>query len=206
MQEKELNIEEKIRKAIETYNKYASIYAEHTKNKLLQFQLAKFVSMLPKKGKVLDAGCGPGRDTAYLQEDGLDVVAVDISEGMIEEAKKNDVKAIKGDLLNIISNEEFDGIWCMATLADIPKSHAKKLIQNFYKALKKEGIMYIAVKEGEGEELIEKERYWNSPRFYAFYKKDELNQLLKENGFEIIELSNSNDEGTNWIEVFAKKI
>ena len=66
--------------------------------------------------------------------------------------------------------------------------------------------MYIAVKEGEGEELIEKERYWNSPRFYAFYKKDELNQLLKENGFEIIELSNSNDEGTNWIEVFAKKI
>ncbi|MBS3152725.1 methyltransferase domain-containing protein [Candidatus Woesearchaeota archaeon] len=206
MQEKELNIEEKIKKAIETYNKYASIYAEHTKNKLLQFQLAKFVSMLPKKGKVLDAGCGPGRDTAYLQEDGLDVVAVDISEGMIEEAKKNDVKAIKGDLLNIISNEEFDGIWCMATLADIPKSHAKKLIQNFYKALKKEGIMYIAVKEGEGEELIEKERYWNSPRFYAFYKKDELNQLLKENGFEIIELSNSNDEGTNWIEVFAKKI
>ena len=131
MQEKELNIEEKIKKAIETYNKYASIYAEHTKNKLLQFQLAKFVSMLPKKGKVLDAGCGPGRDTAYLQEDGLDVVAVDISEGMIEEAKKNDVKAIKGDLLNIISNEEFDGIWCMATLADIPKSHAKKLIQNF---------------------------------------------------------------------------
>jgi len=49
-------------------------------------------------------------------------------------------------------------------------------------------------------------KLWNSNDIPITYKKDELNQLLKENGFEIIELSNSNDEGTNWIEVFAKKI
>ncbi|MBI2148599.1 class I SAM-dependent methyltransferase [Candidatus Woesearchaeota archaeon] len=205
MQDKELSIEESIKKAIETYNKYSSIYAKYTQNKLLQFQLAKFVSMLPEKGKILDAGCGSGRDTAYLQEDGLEVTAVDISEGMIKEAEKNGVNAVKGDLLKMISNEEFVGIWCMATLADIPKSQSKKLLQNFYKALKKEGILYLAVKEGDGEKIIEKERYENSPRFYAFYKKEELEKLLKENGFEIIESSVSTDEETNWVEIFAKK-
>jgi len=205
MPDKELTIQEKIKAAIETYNKYASVYAEHTKNKLLQFQLAKFVSMLPKKGKVLDAGCGAGRDSAYLKEDGLEVTSVDISEGMVQEAKNNGIQAIKGDLLVMVSNEEFDGIWCMATLADFPKEDAPKLIKNFYKALKKEGIIYIAVKEGEGEKFIEKERYSNSPRFYALYKKDELNNLLKENGFEILESVVSNDEGTEWVEVFAKK-
>lgn len=202
----EQNIKENIKKAIETYNKYASIYSEYTKNKLLQFQLASFVSMLPNKGKVLDAGSGSGRDSSYLREDGLEVVSVDISEGMIKEAGKNGVKVIKGDLLLMVSNEEFDGIWCMATLADIPKKYNNKLIKNFHKALKNNGILFIAVKEGEGEQLIEKERYGNSLRFYALYKEDELNNLLKENGFEIIESVVSNDEGTNWVEIFAKKV
>ncbi len=202
----EQNIKENIKKAIETYNKYASIYSEYTKNKLLQFQLASFVSMLPNKGKVLDAGSGSGRDSSYLREDGLEVVSVDISEGMIKEAGKNGVKVIKGDLLLMVSNEEFDGIWCMATLADIPKKDNNKLIKNFHKALKNNGILFIAVKEGEGEQLIEKERYGNSLRFYALYKEDELNNLLKENGFEIIESVVSNDEGTNWVEIFAKKV
>ncbi len=205
MPEKEPTIQEKIKLAIETYNKYASVYAEYTQDKLLQFQLSKFVSLLPSKGKVLDAGCGCGRDSSYLKEDGLDVTAVDISDGMIKEAKKLEVNAVRGDLLKMVSNEEFVGIWCMATLADIPKQEAQKFIKNFHSALKKEGVLYIAVKEGEGEQIIEKERYNNSPRFYAFYKQDELNNLIKENGFEIIESLVSNDGGTSWVEVFAKK-
>ena len=205
MPEKEISIQEKIKLAINTYNKYASIYAEHTRNKLLQFQLIKFESLLPKKGKVLDVGCGCGRDSAYLQEDGFQVSSVDISEGMIKEAKKLGINAVKGDILKMVSNEEFDGVWCMATLADIPKSESKKFIKKLNESLKKEGILYLAVKEGEGEELIEKEIYDNSPRFYAFYKQEELEKLLQENGFEVLESTVSNDEGTSWVEVFAKK-
>lgn len=205
MTAKELNIKEQIKQALETYNKYASMYAEYKKDKLLQFQLSKFVSMLPSKGKVLDAGCGPGRDTAYLKEDGLDVTAVDVSEGMIQEAKKLGINALKGDLLLMKSNEEFDGIWCMATLADLPKTEAPKLLKNFHSALKENGIIYIAVKEGESEKIVEKEKYGNMLRFYALYKQEELNNLLKNNGFTIISSTISNDEGTDWVEIFAKK-
>ena len=206
MQNNELPVKEKVKRSIETYNKYATIYAQYTKEKLLQFQLEKFISLLFSKGKILDAGCGCGRDSLYLIENGLNVIAVDLSEGMIKEAKKNEVNAIKGDLLLMKSNKEFAGIWCMATLHSIPKTDAPKLMKNFYSALEKEGILYIAVKEGEGEHLIEKKRYENSPIFYAFYKKEELEDLLKSCNFEIIELIISDDEGTNWIEVFAKKI
>lgn len=206
MNEDYSNPKEKIKIAIETYNRYAKIYADYTSAKLLQFQLTNFISMLPTKGKVLDAGCGAGRDSAYLKEEGLDVVSVDLSEGMIEEAKKLGVNPVNGDLLNMKSNEEFDGIWCMATLADVPKTEAVALLKNFHKALKVNGILYIAVKEGEGEQVIQKERYGNLPRFYAFYKKNELEELLKNNMFEIVESVQSNDEGTEWLEVFAKKV
>jgi len=205
MQDKELSTKEKIKLAIETYNKYAKIYSEHTANKLLQFQLAKFVSLLPSKSKVLDAGCGCGRDAAYLKEDGLDVVAIDISPAIIEEAKLNNVIVVNGDLLKLNYKTEFDGIWCMATLADISKKDAPKLVKNFYNSLKDSGIMYIAVKEGDGENLVQKGLYENSPRFYALYKKEELENLIEDNGFNILSSTVTNDSGTIWLEVFARK-
>ena len=198
----DLSQNDKIQSAIKTYNKFSKIYADYTSQKLMQFQLNNFISMLPEKGKILDAGSSAGRDSAYFKEEGLDVVSVDFSDGMIEEAKKLDVNTIKGNLLDMSSSEEFVGIWCMATLADIPKSEAPKLIKNFSKALKKDGILYIAVKKGDSEQIIEKERYDNSPRFYALYQKKELNDLLTSNGFIIIE---SNDDENDWVEVFAKK-
>ena len=198
---------EKIKQVVDTYNKFAKIYADHTSQKLLQFQLTKFISLLPDKGKILDAGCGCGRDSEYLQDEGLPVVAVDLSDGMLEQAKLKNVNAIKMDLINMnFQDNEFSGIWCMATLADIPKDEAKKVIKYFHKMLKPDGTIYIAVKEGKGEQIIEKERYGNMPRFYAFYKKEELESLLKENDFEIIESIISIDEGTKWVETFAKNI
>jgi len=203
--EKDLSAKEKIQLAVQTYNKFSKIYADYTSSKIMQFQLNNFISLLPEKGKILDAGSGAGRDSAYFKDEGFDVVSVDFSDGMIEEAKKLDVKTVKGNLLEMSSNQEFVGIWCMASLADIPKSEAPKLIKNFANALKKDSVLYIAVKKGDGEEIIEKERYDNTPRFYAFYQKKELNDLLIANGFIIIESTESNDEENDWVEVFAKK-
>ncbi len=200
---------DEIKKAIETYNKFAKIYADYTAHKLLQFQLNKFISLLPKKANVLDAGCGAGRDVSYLLEEGLDVIGIDIAEKLLEEAKQRvkEGKFLKMDLLNLeFPDKNFDGIWCMATLADFEKKDASKVLTNFNKILKDKGIIYIAVKEGEGEQIIKKEKYNNEPRFYAFYKEDELNKLLKENGFKVIESMVSYDGNNAWVEIFAKKI
>ena len=205
MVNKENFMKNKIKLALETYNKYAELYAKYTKDKLLQFQLTEFSSMLPKKGKVLDAGCGCGRDAAYLSEEGLNVTAVDILDGMINEAKKNNVLVKKQDILKLKEQDEYDGVWCMATLADIPKTDVSKVLKNFFTSLKKEGILYIAVKEGKGEELIEKEKYGNLPRFYAFYEKEELEKLLIDSGFIVHKSTLSNDRGIKWVEIFAKK-
>src|SRR3989344_1056829 len=101
MTDEKTKIKKDIKSAVDVYNKIAEIYAEYTKPRLLQFQLSHFVSLLPSKGKILDAGSGVGRDSAYLKEDGLEVVSVDLSEGMIKEAKKLGVDTIKEDLLKI---------------------------------------------------------------------------------------------------------
>ena len=200
-------MEEHVKKAIETYNKYARVYADRHINKVLQFQLNDFISKLPGK-KVLDIGCGAGRDVQYFKEEGLDVIGIDISDGLLEEAKQRfpDCKFEKMDMLNLkLLESSFDGAWVMASLADIPKKDVLNALENIRKVLNANGVVYIAVKEGDGEQLIEKKQYENSPRFYSFYRKQELEDYLKKANFNVIASTVSDDEGTRWVEVMARK-
>lgn len=198
-------LREKVKQAIQTYNKCAEVYTAHTSQKLLQFQLNEFVSLLPSKGRVLDIGCGAGRDGEYLKGEGIDVLGIDIAEKLLEEAGKK-ILVKKQNFLTMRFKDEFDGVWCMASLSDVPKEDCAKALKKFYSALKKGGVVYVAVKEGEGEKVIEKERYGGLPRFYAFYKKDELASLLAASGFEVVKSEVSNDNGVFWVEVFARKV
>jgi len=201
-----IEIKKKIDQAIETYNKYAKIYAEYLDTKLIQFQLHEFMSLLPKGGKILDIGCGAGRDLAYFSEDGFEAIGIDLAKELLKKAKAKKLKVKNMNLLELNFKENtFDGIWCMATLSDIPRSELSNAIKNFNKVLKKEGIIYLAVKEGEGEKVIKKERYGNEPRFYTFYKKGELEQELTKNNFTILKSTVSDDQRYKWVEIFAQK-
>ncbi|MEH6538143.1 MAG: class I SAM-dependent methyltransferase [Psychroserpens sp.] len=76
-------------------------YSEMPKLEQKALQLAK--------GTVLDVGCGSGSHSLYLQEKGLDVKAIDISEGAVEVAKQRGVTYVElKDILN--ETQPFDTI------------------------------------------------------------------------------------------------
>ena len=198
---------DKLKEAINAYNKIAEIYAFYNYNKLLQFQLNKFISLLPGK-KVLDAGCGPGRDVAYFLEEGLSATGVDASLGMIEAAKKRvekgafflmDFRKLK------FEDGTFDGIWCMAGLVNLPRDDLKMAIGEFHRVLNDKGVIYLAVKEGKGEEIVKRARYNDEPIPYVYYSLNEIEQALKSFDFTILESDVSEDEDERWIEVFAQR-
>ncbi|MEK6835285.1 MAG: class I SAM-dependent methyltransferase [Nanoarchaeota archaeon] len=199
-------MQDKIKEAIEAYDKIATTYADYTFPKLLQFQLNKFISLLVGK-KILDAGCGPGRDLQYFNQEGLDVTGIDISRGMLRECKRRTgITALDMDMRKMsFQDNSFDGIWCMASLSDIEKDEAPKVIDEFYRVLKRGGVIYIAVKEGEGMQVVKKKKYNDMPRIYVYYKLSELQELLKKKFFVLSSVT-ANDEGTSWVEIFAKKI
>ena len=200
---------EELEKTYEVYSKYAKEYVESTYPNLLQYQLTQFISYVPKGAKLLDIGCGSGKDVEFLTEEGFDILGVDYSEAMIKEAEEKvpNGKFVVEDMRNLsFDDNSYDGIWCCASLIHIPKESAVDVLKKFKATLKDNGILYLAVIEGEGEEMVEFPQSKNMPRFFAFYKQPEIEELFTILGFKIITSYTEDDDNHTWINIFCKKI
>ena len=111
----------KYKQTLEWYEKNASHYSEKSKanSTIDRKQLDDFVKYICKGEKILDAGCGSGRDTSIFINLGYDAIGIDVSKNLLEEAKKSypGVDFRKGDILNLGFEDCF--FWrCMGSCFD----------------------------------------------------------------------------------------
>jgi ubiquinone/menaquinone biosynthesis C-methylase UbiE len=190
---------------IDSFNKFAEQYADFTFENLLQYELNRFISLLPKNGKILDAGCGSGRDVQYFLDEEFDAIGIDASEKLIEAAKKKIDGEFKiMDISNLDFDENnFDGIWALDSVSYLDE--VNNALKEFNRVLKKEGILFISVREGEGEILFEHEKLGKKEIKILCFTKKEFEDILKKFGFEILNSYIEEGEHFKWINVFAKK-
>ena len=204
-----IRLMERLKKTIEVYDKNAKEYVDFSYPQLLQFHLTQFISYLPKDAKILDAGCGSGKDAEYLVEEGFKVSAIDISSNILKEASKivdASVEFEQMDILNLkFEDNAFDGVWCEAVLFHIPKEYVMGALEGFYRVMKDKGVIHISVKEGEGEKMVEFPKTGNEPKFFAFYKENELVDLIKKAGFSLIKSFIDRTQEEDWVNIFARK-
>ncbi len=98
------------------------------------FEVAEMAPLLTPKSKVLDLGCGEGRNSLYLASIGCDVTAIDRSEAGIRKletiAKKCGVtlKTQIADISNYTLEEKYDCVMAHHSLNYLDKSAWKKLL------------------------------------------------------------------------------
>lgn len=197
-----------------TYNRIAGDYlAEHQNYNWWQAGADKFIALLPKGALVLDLGCGPGIDAAYLTSKGLRIVGIDISEKMITLAKERvpSGKFFVMDMIEVPSlPHEFDGIYAKASLLHVPKKDLPGVLEKLRSKLKAGGYLYITVKEirpGQSGEEVKQENRWGYPfkRFFSYFTLPELKRFLSDGNFQICWENINDGWETHWLQVIARK-
>ncbi len=143
------------------YDTHADSFVLQTVNVDMTPLYARFLAHLPEKARILDAGCGSGRDAKAFLNVGHDVVAMDAS---IEMARRAAVligqPVLHIRFEDIEFSDEFDGIWASASLLHVPRTSMVSVLQRLCKALKAGGTLYMSFKLGT-EERIKDGRLFN---------------------------------------------
>lgn len=159
---------------IDYYNENAEIYYEKTISADLKDIYKDFLRSVPKGGKILDLGCGSGRDSLYFKNKGYIVTLVDGSYKLAKKAKKLlNQEVLVMNFENLLLNETFDGIWCCASLLHVKKAEFKGMLEKIISYLTKQGIIYMSFKYGEFEYIDENNRYFNC------YTEESIKKVLE---------------------------
>lgn len=147
---------------LDYYNKNSEEYFNSTLNVDMTNTYKAFLKLLPKGGKILDLGCGSGRDSMNFIKLGYEVIAVD---GAKKLAKKASVllgnEVIVSTFEELELKEKFHGIWACASLLHIKREDLKTVLNNLYNNLDDNGVFYMSFKYGEKEYVDDKNRYFN---------------------------------------------
>lgn len=185
-----------------TYDKIAQAYTDKYGNSpFLLDKINKFSSLLPKRARVLDLGCGSGRAAKLLQKKGFEIVGIDFSKAMLKLARSlvPEAEFFEGDVRRIdFADEYFDGLWSNFSLIHISKKDVAGTLLEWNRVLKKEGCLFIGTTHGEDDEQIKDEWLKEGKKiFFHHIARGTLSNYLKSAGFTIEEIGTTEDAPEN---------
>lgn len=151
-----------------------------------------------KKGKVLDLGCGSGRNFPAIKGE---IYGIDFSQSMVNLAKKSFPHAnlTKAQAYNLpFQDNFFDSAIFIACLHCIDsKDNRKKALEELFRVLKPKSQAILTVWSKNQDRIKNKPKEAQIPwttngdkyyRYYYVYDQDELKELLESVGFKVIEI------------------
>lgn len=154
--------------ALEYTNKWITEFQHNT-----DFVIPKiFLEYIPKKGHILDLGCGPGRDSNFFLTEGYRVTSIDGSQEFCKIAMdKFSIPVINMNFLDINFSNEFDGVFACGSILHLDNVDLAKVLTKIHESLKEKGILYCSFKEGQTT------RIYNG-RFYNDMTKEKMIEIL----------------------------
>jgi SAM-dependent methyltransferase len=167
------------------YDEHAHSYAEATQSLPLHEDFETFAARLESGARVLDLGCGAGRDLRALSLRGVDAVGLDTSLPLVELAKEFSGRpVIWGDLRSIpFEDEMFAGIWASASLLHLRRNEIRGALLEVSRVLSPNGYFFSSVKTGEGEGPDSRGRW------FTYFQPDEWVSLISDAGLTIVDSS-----------------
>lgn len=156
-------------------NYYDENYEEYFKNTIdadMSEMIERFLSYLKPGARILDAGCGVGRDTKVFLQKGYEVEAFDSSVQMCRissEYTGQQTRLLRFEDMDY--DNEFDGIWACASLLHVSREDLQDVFSRLEKALIRGGVLYASFKLGSD--------YSENGRCFTCFDENEIIMFLK---------------------------
>ena len=115
----------------------------------------RVVRAAPPRGIVLDAACGTGKYFGVVLAAGRQVIGVDQSAGMLDQAaaKHHGAELIQSSLQELDLGRMCDGVMCIDAMENVPPEDWPSVLANLHRALKPDGLLYLTVEEHDQADL-----------------------------------------------------
>lgn len=145
---------------LEYYQHHADDFFNSTVNVDMGSLYTPFLERIPKGGRILDAGCGSGRDSKAFLQQGYRVEAFDATAEMAKLASQHTGLPVKQmTFSDVDAVNRYDGIWCCASLLHVSAAELPDAMAKLARALKPGGIWYVSFKHGDGERVKDGRRF-----------------------------------------------
>ena len=166
---------------IKYYEDHAAAFSADTRNVDFEEPRNRFLRKLDSGARILDFGCGSGRDTKAFLQQGFLADAIDGSAQLCKIASEYTGIPVRKMLFQELDvTERYDGIWACASILHVPSASLPDILNRMRKALKDKGVIYASFKYG----IFEGER---SGRYFTDFTEETFELLIKEAGGLLIE-------------------
>lgn len=132
--------------------------------------------------RILDFGCGPGRDLAAFRALGHDPVGLDGSPEFVEMARRTGCEVWLQDFLALeLPDAHFDGVFANASLFHVPRAELPRVLRELHATLKPDGVLFSSNPRGDDVEG------WSGDRYGAWHGIEAWRKFLIAAGFTELE-------------------
>ncbi len=150
---------------------------------------AAFLARVQAEGKhrLLEIGAGPGHDSLFFQQNGLEVVATDLSPEMVRHCRAKGLEAHGMDFLSLdFPDATFEAVYALNCLLHVPNEALPQVLGTIHRLLVPGGLFYLGVYGGEVYEGIAPDDSHDPPRFFS-WRSDEQLQAIVQPLFQIVD-------------------
>ena len=179
------------------YNTTAKVYAkklfrELNDKSLDRLLLERFAKQYQLANLVGDLGCGPGQTSRFLYGKGLkNILGVDLSEGMIQEAKtlSPNINFQVGNMLDLpFENNHFDGLVAFYAIVHFKLDQLEVAFQEMFRTLKSNGQLLFSFHVGTQINSIDDFMGIKAKASFYFFEVETVLAILERVGFEQVEV------------------